>query len=45
MLLFIVRFKQSIILLPVVFDDKVIECIILFTLNVVTVNSVISQRK
>ena len=40
MLLFIVRVKQSIILLPAVFD-KVIQCIILFTLNVVTFNCVI----
>ena len=41
MLLFIVRVKQSIILLPAVFDDKVIQCIILFTLNVVSFNCVI----
>ena len=41
MLLFIVRVKQSITLLPAVFDDRVIQCIILFTLNVVTFNRVI----
>ena len=41
MLLFIVRVKQSIILLPAVFDDKVIQCIILFTLNVVTFKCVL----
>ena len=43
MLFFIVRVKQtlSIIWLPAVFDDKVIQRIILFTLNVVTFNCVI----
>ena len=41
MLLFIVRLNQSIILLPAVFNDKVIQCIILLTLNVVTFNCVI----
>ena len=43
MLLFIVRVKQSIILLPTVFDDKVIDLqyTILFTFNVVTFNCAI----
>ena len=45
MLLFIVRVKQNIILLPAVFDDnhKVIQCqcIILFTLAVVTFHCVV----
>ena len=30
------KLKQNIILLPAVFDDKVLQSIILFTLNVVT---------
>ena len=35
--------KQSIVLLPAVFDDEVIQCIILFTLNVVTSNCFFSN--
>ena len=46
MLLFIVRVKQSIILLPAVFDDKVIDLqyTILFTFNVVTFNCAIFPK-
>ena len=44
MLLFIVRVKQSIILLSTIFDDKVIQCTISFTLNVVSFNCVIFPK-
>ena len=45
MLLFIIRVNQSIIFLPTVFDGKVIQCFILFTLNVVTFNCVIFPNR